>query len=116
LKHLGLIVHGLAVDEYRFRGRFIPAGLAEDLAEDLEEALEADQLPHVQLLTHEADTFRRRFDSGVRALPSAERDAYILTDLRGLTEREACLVLGVSQMTVNRRAENARHFLRLEIA
>lgn len=50
------------------------------------------------------------------ALPADERQAFALTELRGLTEREAASLLGVSQKTVNRRAEKARLTLREELA
>lgn len=65
--------------------------------------------------TQERYDFREAFDSALRALPGDERDAYILTELRGLTSRAAADVLGTSRMTTHRRAENARLHVREEI-
>lgn len=83
----------------RDRRRETPIGLLTDLAE-LEESLAhgGQGLPF----------FSSAFDSAVRELPDDERDAFILTDLRGLTTREAADVLDVSHMTVQRRADSAR--------
>jgi DNA-directed RNA polymerase specialized sigma24 family protein len=106
--YLGLIVNGLALDEYDRRKRFIPYG---DMTRD-HGLLDIDQLPHVQYLTPAAASFRRGFDTGVRALPSADRDAFLLTDVRGLTEREAAHILGTSQPTVHRLRDTARLFLK----
>jgi DNA-directed RNA polymerase specialized sigma24 family protein len=107
-EHLGLVVNGLAIDEYRRRGREIPAGLARDL----DDLLEYDQLPRVMPFTADTDEFRTGFDLALRDVPDDERDAYILTDLRGLTTREASGVLDTSHVTVHRRAEAARTFIR----
>lgn len=109
--HAGLIVNGLAIDEYRRRQREVPFGFLDGV-----EPPDADHLPRVQLLTSRADTFRVDFDRAVRALPADERDALILTDLRGLTTREAGTVLDTSHTTVRTRAEAARNFIRLEVA
>ena len=105
---LGVIVNGMVQDYFRSTGsrrREEPAGLAHDLAEL------ADSRP----LTYETHTFGTRFDSAVRELDPDDRDAYILTELRGLPEREAADVLGTSQPTVHRRAEAARTFVRKEL-
>jgi RNA polymerase sigma factor (sigma-70 family) len=53
-------------------------------------------------------TLPAQHDEGVRDLPDRERDAYILTDLRGLTLREAGDVLDVSKDTVMRGRDSAR--------
>ena len=50
-------------------------------------------------LTAEMDEFREEFDSAVRSLDGT-RDAFILTELRGLSTHEAAPILGVSQPTV----------------
>lgn len=109
--HVELIVNGLAIDEYRRRGRETPTGLL-----DAVEPPDADLLPRVHDLTPETDEFRTGFDLALRALPEPERDAFILTDLRGLDQREAGDVLGTSQPTVHRRAEAARFYLAKELA
>jgi RNA polymerase sigma factor (sigma-70 family) len=109
--YLGIIVHGLAVDEYRRRGREVPSGNLGG-SDDRRGLLDTDHLPHVQYLTPEADRFRRGFDAGVRALPDAEREAFLLTAVRGLTVREAEDVLGTPKSEVHRRAETARTFLK----
>jgi RNA polymerase sigma-70 factor (ECF subfamily) len=104
-EHLGLIVHGLAVDEYRRRGKEFPV--------DAQVLL--DTLDQVDAWTIEDVRFHADFDRAVRVLPEPERDAFILTDLRGLTQREAADVLDTSQMTTQRRAERARQTIREEI-
>jgi RNA polymerase sigma-70 factor (ECF subfamily) len=87
----------------------IPAGLSHDLAE-IEEEL-AVQRAH----TADREEFTAAFDSALRALPGDERDAFILTDLRGLSVREAEGVLDTSYRTIHRRADSARLTLREEI-
>ena len=52
-------------------------------------------------------TFPHEFDAAIRTLPDEQRAAYILTELRGLTVREAASVLGTSKSTVARAAEAA---------
>jgi len=49
-------------------------------------------------------------------LNGEERDAWILTELRGLTVREAADVLGTSFKTIHRRAEAARNYMQKELA
>lgn len=102
-----LIAFGLAAREYR-RGE-IPSGLGR----------EDDELGHLlsarALTAAEAD-FTASFDYGVRDLEDDKRDAFILTELRGLTTREAGDVLDTSHTTVRRRAEAARQTIRREIA
>ena len=65
--------------------------------------------------TQDRYDFREAFDDALRALPRDERDAYILTELRGLSAREAEGVLGTSYRTIHRRAESARLQVREEI-
>jgi RNA polymerase sigma factor (sigma-70 family) len=104
-----------AIDQYRAlatrRGTETPVGLLPEL-----EAIEADQLAHVEPYTYERHSFAGGFDAALRRLESDEQGAYILTELRGLTQREAADVLDMSQPTVHRRAEVARHTVRKEIA
>ncbi len=54
-------------------------------------------------------------NDSLRQLDAEARDAFILTELRGLTEREAAGVLDMSQPTVHRRAEAARNYIREEL-
>jgi RNA polymerase sigma factor (sigma-70 family) len=67
-------------------------------------------------LTIEGAEFHADFDRAVRALPELERDAFILTELRGLDQREAAAVLGIHQSTVSRRHQAAVDAIREEIA
>jgi DNA-directed RNA polymerase specialized sigma24 family protein len=102
-----LIAFGIAANEYR-RGD-IPSGLGR----------EDDELGHLlsaRARTFEEADFTALFDYGVRALEDDDRDAFILTELRGLTTREAGDVLDTSHTTVRRRAEAARLAVRKEIA
>lgn len=102
-----VIAYGLAANEYR-RGE-IPAGLG----------TEDDWLGELivsKARTFDQETFAGDFDSTIRHLPGDELRALVLTDLRGLTVREAADVLGTSHMTVHRRRENARLNLRERIA
>jgi RNA polymerase sigma-70 factor (ECF subfamily) len=59
--------------------------------------------------------FRCDFDRAVRELPEDAREAFILTELRGLTVREAAPIIGVHLDTVARRAEAARARIRSSI-
>lgn len=92
----------------RTRRQEAPIGLLTDLAE-LEESL-----------AHGGrglrPFFAESFDTAVRDLPDDERDAWVLTELRGITDREAAEHLGVSHMTVNRRRKQAVIRIREELA
>jgi RNA polymerase sigma factor (sigma-70 family) len=66
-------------------------------------------------LTYADVVFTEGLDSAVRGLEEPERDAFILTELRGLTTREAADVLDTSPMTVSRRSIAARTTIREEI-
>ena len=109
----------LVVDEARIlrkkvlrsRQREAPIGLLPDFAE-----LEEEQLAQGRPLTLDVAQFRRAHDSAVRELPELERDAYILTDLRGLTVRETAAVLAIPKSTAADRTESARTFIRKEVA
>ncbi len=65
--------------------------------------------------TQDRYDFREAFDGALRALPGDEQEAFILTELRGLSSREAEGVLGTSYRTIHRRAENARLTVRKEL-
>lgn len=73
---------------------------------------EYDRYPPLDLDTLE---FRRDFDAAVRALPEPERDAFILTELRGLSARAASGYLGTSPDTAERRAGAAHTLIRKEL-
>lgn len=67
------------------------------------------------LPTPETLRFTQSFDAAIRELPEDERGAFILTELRGLTVREAATVAHVPKTTLARHAEAARNLLREEI-
>lgn len=56
-------------------------------------------------------TFARDFDRAMRQLPDEQRAAFTLTELRGLTVREAAAELGVSKTTAAAHSEAARTYL-----
>lgn len=108
---LGLIVSGLEKNYYRDQSTRldIPVGLQDDLDR-------AANTQHIQPgLTFERQQFQQNLDLAVRDLPADEREVFILTELRGLTERDAADVLDISQPTVHRRAEAARTTVRKEL-
>jgi RNA polymerase sigma factor (sigma-70 family) len=108
---LNAIVDGLRKNEHRDRDRRPrPAGSREDLAELVELGLATYQALPIRLASFSDD-----FDRAVRGLDGPERDAFILTDLRGLTVREAADVLDVSFKTVARRTDSARADIREEL-
>lgn len=106
---LPLIVYGLAVDEYRRRMKQVPSGLL-----DVEPEVD-DQLARVVPETLDRAEFRADFDRAVRGLAESERAVFILTELRGLTVREAADVLGLPKSTVADRLQAARTFIREEL-
>lgn len=100
-KHFKLIVHGLTVDAVR-RGRETPWDIG--AVHENEE----DTLLLQQPLTYEQVEFRADFDRAIRALDEEDRQAFLLTEVRGLTVREAASILDISKTTVADRAERAR--------
>jgi RNA polymerase sigma factor (sigma-70 family) len=88
----------------------VPVGLVPDIAKLEEDGL-ARVLPH----TVQRAEFAEDFDTAVRGLEESERDAYILTELRGLSSREVGGLLDTSHMTAYRRAESARNTVRKEL-
>jgi RNA polymerase sigma factor (sigma-70 family) len=114
-----VIAYGIAVDEYRrLRDSREYAVDPKELRDTLAE-LEDNGTTLIQpgaSLTGEEWRFSTDFDAALRSLTSDERDAFILTELRGLTVRDAAPLLGTSHMTVHRRAESARSQIREEIA
>ena len=104
-KNLKLIVHGLAVDAYRRLQREQPW----DMNELGENEDEYDILLQQQPLTFEQVEFRADFDRALRALPvELDRQAFLLTTVRGLSYREAAEVLDIDHTSVYRHAERAR--------
>jgi RNA polymerase sigma factor (sigma-70 family) len=59
---------------------------------------------------------RADLTTALKALDPDDREAWALTELRGLTTREAAAVTGASHMTISRRAERARLTLTKELA
>lgn len=104
-----LIVHGLAVDAYRALGRETPWGGFSD---------EEDKLLFIsEPLTYEQVEFRADFDAAVRDLPvELDRQAFLLTTVRGLTYMEAAEVLDIDHMSVHRHAERARNQIKEALA
>ena len=67
-------------------------------------------------MTIEGAIFAADFDRAIRRLPDEARDAFILYELRGLTQFEAALLLGILPTTVVGRVEAAKAELRKELA
>lgn len=65
--------------------------------------------------TPDAYMFGLALTAAVRGLPEPEREAFVLTVMRGLTAREAAQVLGTSHTTVLTRANSARSILKEEL-
>lgn len=111
---LGLIVSGLLKNYYRdqaaLREREMLVGGLPEIA-----ALTDDGRRASRGITYEDHDFAQGFDAAVRDLDDVERDAFILTELRGLSDIEAAGVLGTSRPTVQRRREAARHNIREEL-
>lgn len=101
--------HSLRTKTLRDRRREAPIGLLPDLAELEEERLSTGAS------MGRSSFFPDAFDTALRGLPDDEREAFIVTELRGLPTREAADVLGTSHMTVHRRAESARLYIREEL-
>lgn len=89
--------------------RETPAGSMEDIAELIEG--EQDMRPHPPD-TIETAEFRSDLDAAVRETPDDQAQAFILTELRGLTVREAADVMASDKTTIARQAEAARTYIR----
>lgn len=66
-------------------------------------------------VTAEAVLFTASFDAALRDLPNEQREAFILTDLRGMTAREAADFLSIPKSTLADRVATARATLRKEV-
>jgi RNA polymerase sigma factor (sigma-70 family) len=79
-----------------------------DMARRLDEQMPNPDVDHA-LVPAPADSgsaltpVERRMIAAIDALPDAEREAFDLVRIQGMTQAEAAAVLGVSTMTVNRR-------------
>lgn len=100
--------------------RVITYGLIADIARQgpTREVPLLDNLPEpgVKGSGHVGLDFPETFDNVIRGLPKPQRDAFILTELRGLTVREAAGVLGIGRSTLSDRDLAAREQLRKELA
>lgn len=127
---LGTIVSGLVTDHYRAKKRQPVlvdfAGIEQEANRELAEDADPQDPFHtfaarvqdaltVPMPDDEDVRFRGDFNEALRALDTEERDAFILTELRGLPVRDAAEVLATSKDTVHRRAEAARTKLREEL-
>jgi RNA polymerase sigma factor (sigma-70 family) len=101
---LEIILFGLIADV----ARKAPTRAKEVLTDELFE-------PGVQASFTGVD-FPAVFDNAVRGLEKPERDAFILTELRGLTLPEAAGVLNIARSTLALRDKAAREALRKELA
>lgn len=99
-KHFKLIVNGLAINAYHALGRETPWDGFDE---------EDDLLFISEPLTYEQVEFRADFDAAVRDIPvELDRQAFLLTTVRGLTFMEAAEVLDIDHTSVHRHAERAR--------
>lgn len=103
------IQQGLLIDTVREKDRHPVVSFEEHLSDQ-------DSLGAESFLSIEDAPFPGDFDQAVRDLPEEERAAFILTELRGLTVREAADVLGTSKSDVDRRVSSARTSIRKELA
>jgi RNA polymerase sigma-70 factor (ECF subfamily) len=87
-----------------------------DLARRLDEQPRSQDVDH-GLVPAPADSgsalspVERRMIAAIDALPDAEREAFDLVRIQGMTQAEAAAVLGVSEMTVNRRLNSGLQLL-----
>ena len=66
-------------------------------------------------MTIEGAIFASDFDRALRGLTEDERDAFIINELRGLTNYESALHLGIPPSTVAYRVDRAKSTLRKEL-
>jgi RNA polymerase sigma factor (sigma-70 family) len=75
-----------------------------------------EELARIEPWSVDRAEFTDSFNHAVAQLDTGEREAFVLTELRGLSQYEAADLLGVHQTTVLRRANRARLQIREEIA
>lgn len=67
-------------------------------------------------LTIEGAMFGAALHSALEAMPDECRVAWVLTELRGLTSREAGALVDADQSTISRRSERARRYIVKELS
>lgn len=122
---LRVVAKRLLINEYRRKGirkvdldtRKWP-GVEDRQAIPLREQIDGGDslLPNEPFASMEDQLFASDFDGALRDLDQPERDAFLLTELRGLPSREAAALLGISHTTVVSRRELATATVRKEIA
>lgn len=70
----------------------------------------------VPALSAESGLFGSGLNDALDAMPNDYRSAWVLTELRGLSGREAGELLGIDQSTVSRRSEMARRYIVKELS
>lgn len=76
-------------------------------------------LPALQVATDDAadaPTLRRRLAAAVEALPSEQREVFVMRQISGLSFREIADAVGISENTVKSRMRYALEKLRTELA
>lgn len=91
------VAHNAIVDHYRARGR---AGEPETVGDVAADDPEAERLERASLLAS--------FRAFVHALPAEQREAVLLTEYEGLTQKELAERLGVPVSTVKSRVQRGR--------
>lgn len=131
------IAHGLLKNEYRDNARRSPDedertwpgvrertailemtlrnGDDEQFANAIIKSQESDNLEAGFVPSAEDQFFATDFDQAVRALDPGPRDAFILGELRGLTNREAGAILDTSHVTARVRRDAATTTIRKEL-
>jgi DNA-directed RNA polymerase specialized sigma24 family protein len=103
------IISGLVVDFWRAGGCELPKA-PEEIEDIVDSGRGTLMFPPLQ-----PTGFPDAFDGALRELGEPERDAFILTDLRGLSEQAAGALVGVSQPTISRRRTAAITSIREEL-
>lgn len=107
-KMMTTTVRNLAIDRLRKRAREMP--LADEKLDSVRAGL--DIVPPV---TIESAMFVADFNDALSRLSDEQAQAFILIQLRGLSQTEAADVLGVNQSTVQRNYERGRRNLAREL-
>ena len=102
---LFLIARNTVIDHFRTTGK--KAKLTEELPHDLEVQLEED-MPALENPEALRDAFRRL----LFALPEPHREALVLTEYEGLTQKQLADRLGISLSGAKSRVQRAREKLK----